>query len=170
MKKTIVRCYIRSKVPPMRWTDDLDLLFTQVVELLGGERKATPKPILKCMDVRNLTISHVKSHLQMYRKKKKEESIKEKRLMLEMNRRQSQQYLQIYERARDATQFIQNQQRPQLDIIEKITPVLESSNKFLYQFSRERLNENKNNDVVVASGSAIGEEELSLELTLGHKY
>jgi len=31
--------------------------------------------------------------------------------MREMSRRQSQQYIQIYESARDATQFIQNQQR-----------------------------------------------------------
>jgi len=33
-----------------------------------------------------------------------------------------------------------------------------------------RLNKNRDNDVVVACGGAIGEEELSLELTLGRKY
>ncbi|CAA0393743.1 unnamed protein product [Arabidopsis thaliana] len=170
MRGRIVRLYTRSKVPHWRLTDDLNLLFIQVVELLGGERRATPKVILDFMDVKNLTISHVKSHLQMYRNKKKEESRKERRMMREMSRRQSQQYIQIYESARDATQFIQNQQRVLLDISEKIAPVLGSSNKSLYQSSSVRLNKNRDNDVVVACGGAIGEEELSLELTLGRKY
>ncbi|ANM67442.1 Myb family transcription factor [Arabidopsis thaliana] len=98
MRGRIVRSYTRSKVPHWRWTDDLNLLFIQVVELLGGERRATPKVILDFMDVKNLPISHVKSHLQMYRNKKKEESRKERRMMREMSRRQSQQYIQIYER------------------------------------------------------------------------
>lgn len=31
-------------------------------------------------------------------------------------------------------------------------------------------NENRDNDVVVAGGGVIGEEGLSLELTLGRKY
>jgi len=38
MRGRIVRSYTRSKVPHWRWTDDLNLLFIQVVELLGGER------------------------------------------------------------------------------------------------------------------------------------
>ncbi|KAG7619642.1 hypothetical protein ISN44_As04g005370 [Arabidopsis suecica] len=88
-------------------------------------------------------------------------------MMREMSRRQSQQYIQIYESARDATQFMF---MVQLDISEKITPVLGSSNKSLYQSSSVRLNKNRDNDVVVACGGAIGEEELSLELTLGRKY
>ncbi|CAM0944729.1 unnamed protein product [Alopecurus aequalis] len=68
-KNGFVRRYTRSKVPRMRWTAELQQSFVRAVECLGGQdsAKATPKRILQIMDVRGLTISHVKSHLQMYR-------------------------------------------------------------------------------------------------------
>ncbi|KAK2974071.1 hypothetical protein RJ640_013580 [Escallonia rubra] len=65
-----VRQYIRSKVPRLRWTPDLHHCFVHAIEGLGGQDKATPKLVLQMMDVRGLTISHVKSHLQMYRSMK----------------------------------------------------------------------------------------------------
>ncbi|XP_076914071.1 myb family transcription factor MOF1-like [Bidens hawaiensis] len=65
-----VRQYIRSKVPRLKWTPDLHLSFVHAIDRIGGPEKATPKIVLQMMDVRGLTISHVKSHLQMYRSMK----------------------------------------------------------------------------------------------------
>uniref|UniRef100_A0A7N0RFB6 Myb-like domain-containing protein n=1 Tax=Kalanchoe fedtschenkoi TaxID=63787 RepID=A0A7N0RFB6_KALFE len=72
-----VRPYVRSAAPRMRWTRELHDAFELAVQRLGGEERATPKMIMQLMDVKGLTISHVKSHLQMYRGVKHERMIRD---------------------------------------------------------------------------------------------
>ncbi|CAI9783922.1 unnamed protein product [Fraxinus pennsylvanica] len=72
-----VRPYVRSKMPRLRWTKDLHHCFVHAVERLGGEDRATPKMVMELMNVKGLTITHVKSHLQMYRSTKHEQMLQE---------------------------------------------------------------------------------------------
>ncbi|XP_050215150.1 uncharacterized protein LOC126666194 [Mercurialis annua] len=87
LKPPMVRPYVRSKMPRLRWTSDLHQCFVHAVERLGGEDRATPKMVLQIMNVKGLTISHVKSHLQMYRSMKHEQMIQEAAMAAKKNER-----------------------------------------------------------------------------------
>ncbi|KAF8108673.1 hypothetical protein N665_0105s0026 [Sinapis alba] len=206
MKTPIVRSYVRSKVPRLRWNSDLHNSFLQAVEQLGGEHRATPKMVLQLMDVRGLTISHVKSHLQMYRSMKLEESMQDEilakrsvRVTGEVTWWQFQQYLHNYQRLRGNANLFQNQLRQEDEMYENIITFGESSNgikdvpsdyftcKSLYESSKVRVSKSSadgdngktiydigdDGNVVSVSLHSIkaskGEEELSLQLTLGLK-
>ncbi|KAH6777899.1 hypothetical protein C2S52_006597 [Perilla frutescens var. hirtella] len=85
-KKPPVRPYVRSKMPRLRWTPELHLRFIHAVERLGGQDRATPKLVLQLMGIKGMNIAHVKSHLQMYRSKKTDESnqgLKDHRMFME---------------------------------------------------------------------------------------
>lgn len=69
-RRSEVRRYNKSEVSRLRWTPELHDHFVEAVERLGGKYNATPKRILQMMSVEGLKISHVKSHLQMYRSSK----------------------------------------------------------------------------------------------------
>ncbi|ANM67979.1 Myb-like DNA-binding domain protein [Arabidopsis thaliana] len=165
MKNPIVRSYVRSKVPRLRWNSDLHNSFVQAVEQLGGENRATPKMVLQLMDVRGLTISHVKSHLQMYRGMKLEESMQEEilakrsvRVTGQVTWWQFQHYLHNYQRLQGNANFFQNQQRQEAGIYEKIITFGQSSNetkevpsdyftcKSLYETSRAPQNKTRDDD------------------------
>ncbi|XWS19397.1 hypothetical protein CRYUN_Cryun31cG0012200 [Craigia yunnanensis] len=89
LQSHVVRPYVRSNVPRLRWTPDLHHCFVHAVERLGGEDRATPKMVLQIMDVKGLTISHVKSHLQMYRSMKHKQMIQEAAIAARRNEKVS---------------------------------------------------------------------------------
>ncbi|KDP34781.1 hypothetical protein JCGZ_10561 [Jatropha curcas] len=55
------------RAPGLRWTTSLHARFVHSVELLGGSERASPMSVLCLMDVPDLTLAQVKSHLPMYR-------------------------------------------------------------------------------------------------------
>ncbi|CAL8152977.1 unnamed protein product [Prunus armeniaca] len=55
----------RWRAPRMRWTTTLHARFVHAVYLLGGHERATPESVLGLMDVKDLTLELVRSHLQL---------------------------------------------------------------------------------------------------------
>ncbi|CAL5188774.1 unnamed protein product [Lathyrus oleraceus] len=53
--------------PRLKWTHQLHQRFIDAINQLGGAEKATPKSIMRVMQIPGLTLYHLKSHLQKYR-------------------------------------------------------------------------------------------------------
>nr|QSD99647.1 MYB family transcription factor [Melilotus albus] len=53
--------------PRLKWTPELHQRFIDAINQLGGAAKATPKSIMRIMEIPGLTLYHLKSHLQKYR-------------------------------------------------------------------------------------------------------
>ncbi|XP_044445700.1 myb family transcription factor MPH1-like [Triticum aestivum] len=66
-KRGIKPFHMHSHEPRMRWTEELHRQFIEAVDCLGGQDEATTKRILQLMGAKGVSISHIKSHLQMYR-------------------------------------------------------------------------------------------------------
>nr|GMD27492.1 myb family transcription factor PHL8-like [Ipomoea batatas] len=56
----------REAKPRLKWTAELHETFVDAVQQLGGADKATPKSLMKAMNIRGLSLYHLKSHLQKF--------------------------------------------------------------------------------------------------------
>nr|GMD28707.1 myb family transcription factor PHL8-like [Ipomoea batatas] len=61
----------REAKPRLKWTAELHETFVDAVQQLG---EATPKSLMKAMNIRGLSLYHLKSHLQKYRHGKSHQS------------------------------------------------------------------------------------------------
>ncbi|KAJ6432286.1 hypothetical protein OIU84_019514 [Salix udensis] len=61
--------------PRLKWTQELHQRFVEAVNQLGGADKATPKSLKRAMEIPELTLYHLKSHLQKYRLWKSQQNL-----------------------------------------------------------------------------------------------
>ncbi|XP_060183544.1 protein PHOSPHATE STARVATION RESPONSE 1-like [Lycium barbarum] len=134
--------------PRMRWTPELHEVFVEAVNKLGGGEKATPKAVLKLMNVEGLTIYHVKSHLQKYRtaryKPEPSEGTSEKKpnIVTEMPSLDLKTTMGITE-ALKMQMEVQKQLHEQLEIQRKLQLRIEEQGKYLQMMFEKTKNMGK---------------------------
>ncbi|KAF3449535.1 hypothetical protein FNV43_RR10264 [Rhamnella rubrinervis] len=130
----------------LRWTQDLHDRFVESVERLGGPDRATPKGILKDMDVPGLTIYHVKSHLQKYRLAK---FIPESTSRGQFDKKNISEILpnfsttsaaQLNEALQVHIEAVQRQLSDQLEVQRNLRLKMEAQRRFLERIAEEHLN------------------------------
>ncbi|KAK0600542.1 hypothetical protein LWI29_015992 [Acer saccharum] len=149
----------------MRWTPELHEAFVEAVNQLGGSERATPKGILKLMNVESLNIYHVKSHLQKYRtarhKLEPSEETSEKNISSteEMKALDLKTTMSITEALRLKME-VQKRLHEQLEIQRNLQLRIEEQGKYLQQmFEQQRKMEN---DKSKASSSNVDDPSTSL--------
>ncbi|KAI9184857.1 hypothetical protein LWI28_001828 [Acer negundo] len=149
----------------MRWTPELHEAFVEAVNQLGGSERATPKGVLKLMNVESLTIYHVKSHLQKYRtarhRPEPSEETSEKNISSteEMKALDLKTTMSITEALRLQME-VQKRLHEQLEIQRNLQLRIEEQGKYLQQmFEQQR---KMGNDKSKASSSNVDDPSASL--------
>jgi SHAQKYF class myb-like DNA-binding protein len=130
----------------LRWTQDLHDRFVESVERLGGPDRATPKGILKDMDIIGLTIYHVKSHLQKYRLAKfipestSRGQFEKKNISEILPNFSTTSAAQLNEALQVHIETVQRQLSDQLEVQKSLKLKMESQRRFLERIAEENHN------------------------------
>ncbi|XP_010485819.1 PREDICTED: myb family transcription factor PHL13-like isoform X2 [Camelina sativa] len=146
----------------MRWTPELHEAFVEAVNQLGGGERATPKAVLKLINSPGLTIYHVKSHLQKYRKarykpelseNKEEPPVKNLKTVEDIKSLDLKTSIEITEALR-LQMKVQKQLHEQLEIQRSLQLRIEEQGRYLQMMIEKQQKMQGSSSVPEAEGSA----------------